>query len=255
MVGARRHWLYQLMPSMITDKAAARLESCLVPLLALLASLGIFGIFMASVGTNPFEALCPTVQRGLRHVVLLFNTLQRAAPLILTALCTAIPAHLGLIVIGGEGALVLGGLGAIVAGLAMPGAPPLLSKAVMAISGAIAGGAWVFLSGVLRHYRGVNETISSLLLNYVAIALLNNHLVDHCRVTRQALQNPRPRPLPQPIWWGLFRVPMCSGDSSGGWGRASSSMGYCAIPYLVLPRAWSVAMCAPPGWWGCRWEH
>ena len=165
------------MPSMVTDKAAARLEACLVPLLALLASLGIFGIFMASVGTNPFEVYALLYKGGFGTWFSWQNTLQRAAPLILTALCTAIPAHLGLIVIGGEGALVLGGLGAIVAALAMPGAPPLLSKAVMALSGAIAGGVWVFLSGVLRHYRGVNETISSLLLNYVAIALLN-HLVE-----------------------------------------------------------------------------
>ena len=51
------------------------------------------------------------------------NTLSRAAPLMLTALCTALPARLGLVVIGGEGALVLGGVAAAAAGVAVSGAP------------------------------------------------------------------------------------------------------------------------------------
>src|SRR5215472_1975220 len=54
------------------------------------------------------------------------NTLQRAAPLLLTALCCAIPARLGLVVIGGEGALALGGLAAAVTGIAVQAAPPAL---------------------------------------------------------------------------------------------------------------------------------
>ena len=56
------------------------------------------------------------------------NTLQRAAPLMLTALCTALPARLGLVVIGGEGALVLGGLRRGGVGLALADAPPSRSR-------------------------------------------------------------------------------------------------------------------------------
>jgi len=47
----------------------------------------------------------------------------------------------------------------------------------MAAAGMISGGAWIALAGGLRHYRGVNETISSLLLVYIALAILN-HLVE-----------------------------------------------------------------------------
>ncbi len=100
--------------------------------------------------------------------------MQRAAPLILTALAVAIPARIGLIMIGGEGALVLGGFFA--AAIAVPmidRAPPMLTILLMAIAGAGAGAAWVGICGALRHYRGVNETISSLLLTYIGIAIMN----------------------------------------------------------------------------------
>lgn len=101
------------------------------------------------------------------------NTLSRAAPLILTALCTALPARVGLIVIGGEGALMLGGLAAVAAGLALQGAPALVGQVGMAAAGMAAGGALIAGVGLLRHLRGVNETISSLLVTYVAISLFS----------------------------------------------------------------------------------
>jgi simple sugar transport system permease protein len=117
------------------------------------------------------------------------NTLTRAAPLILTALCTALPAQLGMVVIGGEGALVMGGLSATAAGLAIVTAPPLAVQLVMAIAGMIAGGLWITMVGALRHYRGVNETISSLLLNYIAIAIMN-HLVEGAMRDPASLNKP-----------------------------------------------------------------
>jgi ABC-type uncharacterized transport system permease subunit len=101
------------------------------------------------------------------------NTLSRAAPLILTALCTALPARVGLIVIGGEGALMLGGLAAVAAGLALHGAPPMVGQLGMAAAGMAAGGALIAAVGLLRHLRGVNATISSLLATYVAISVFN----------------------------------------------------------------------------------
>jgi simple sugar transport system permease protein len=84
---------------------------------------------------------------------------------------------LGLVIIGNEGALVVGGLGAVAMGLTLgTSAPPVVVQIAMALAGIICGGVWIGAVGALRHYRAVNETISSLLLNYIAIALLN-HLV------------------------------------------------------------------------------
>jgi simple sugar transport system permease protein len=95
----------------------------------------------------------------------------------LTALCTAIPARAGLLVIGGEGALVAGGVCAVLAGVVASGLAPALGTVVVCMAGAGAGAAWIAMAGALKHLRGVNETISTLLLNYIAIALLN-HLVS-----------------------------------------------------------------------------
>src|SRR5205807_8931399 len=93
------------------------------------------------------------------------------------ALCMAVPAHLGLVVIGGEGAVVLGGLAGAAVALPLLGAPPFVIWIAMALAGIVAGGAWIGLAGWLRARRGINETISSLLLAYVAIALFN-HIVE-----------------------------------------------------------------------------
>ena len=138
----------------------------------------IFGVFCALAGANPIAVYGSIYQAAFGRWSAWQNTLIRAAPLMLTALCTALPARLGLVIIGNEGALVMGGLAAMALGLSVGTAlPPLLVQVAMAGAGMVAGGLWIMLAGALRHYRGVNETISSLLLNYIAIALLN-HLVE-----------------------------------------------------------------------------
>jgi general nucleoside transport system permease protein len=87
-------------------------------------------------------------------------------------LCTALPARLGMIMIGNEGALLLGGLAAAGASMALPATlSPPFALCVLLLAGAIAGGLWIALAGVLRQRRGVNETIGSLLLFYVALGV------------------------------------------------------------------------------------
>lgn len=154
------------------------LESVALPLGAVLSALIIFGVFCALAGANPLAVYGSIYRAAFGSWSAWQNTLLRASPLMLTALCTALPARLGLVIIGNEGALVLGGLAAVMVGLALgsslPGGLVLLA---MALGSLVAGGLWIMAAGALRHYRGVNETISSLLLNYVAIALMN-HLVQ-----------------------------------------------------------------------------
>jgi simple sugar transport system permease protein len=154
------------------------IERMAVPALALLASAVLFGLLLAIYAeVDPLEAFALMYQGAFASWFSWQNTLTRAAPLILTALCTALPARLGLVVIGNEGALVLGGLAAAAIGISLAGAPPLLVQLAMALAGIIVGGIWIALAGALRQWRGVNETISSLLLAYIAIALLN-HFVE-----------------------------------------------------------------------------
>lgn len=142
-----------------------------LPIGALIAALLLFGGFVWLGGTSPVETWVLLFKGAFGEWFSWQNTLQRAAPLMLTALCVALPARAGLVIIGGEGAVVLGGLAA--AALPYLFAPPsnAFGTALVCLAGAVVGGAWIALAGALRQYRGVNETISSLLLAYTAIAL------------------------------------------------------------------------------------
>jgi general nucleoside transport system permease protein len=158
-------------------RAARRrsIEAVAVPSGAIIGALVLFGVFVALTGRNAL-AVYHEMYRGSFGTWFSFqNTLQRAAPLMLTALATALPLRLGLVVLGGEGAMVLGGLAAAAVGVHLHS--PMSVKVGMFVVGALMGGAWMAGAGLLRAYRGVNETISTLLLNYIAIALLN-HLVE-----------------------------------------------------------------------------
>lgn len=152
------------------------LEALVLPVAAVLFSLVLFGAFCAIAGANPIGVYASIYKAAFGSWRSFQNTLLRAAPLMLSSLCTALPARLGLVIIGNEGALVVGGLGAVAIGLALSSAPPTIVQIAMALAGVVCGGVWIGAVGALRHYRAVNETISSLLLNYIAIALLN-HLV------------------------------------------------------------------------------
>ena len=157
--------------------ARARLESVVIPFGAIVVTLLLFGAFVAVLGKSPLDVYYEMYRGAFGTWFSMQNTLLRASPLMLAALCTALPSRLGLVIIGGEGALVLGGLAAAATGVAIDGASPTVAMIAMLGAGVVVGGAWIALAGAMRIYRGVNETISSLLLTYIAIALLN-HFVE-----------------------------------------------------------------------------
>lgn len=152
-------------------------EALSVTTVALGISVLIFGVFVASIGISPISVYGAIYKGAFGSWFSWQNTLSHAAPLILAALCVAIPARLGLIIIGGEGAIMLGGLLAALCGIYLEGFPSHLGVAAILMAGAAGGGAWIGICGVLRRYRGVNETISSLLLVYLAASIFD-HLID-----------------------------------------------------------------------------
>jgi len=172
------------------------LEAVCIPIAAILFSLVLFGIFCAFAGANPFAVYASIYKAAFGSWFSFQNTLIRAAPLMLTSLCTALPAQLGLMIIGNEGAFVIGGIGAVAVGLAITSAPPTVVQLAMALAGIICGGLWIGAVGALRYYRAVNETISSLLLNYIAIAFLN-HLVGGPMKDPSSLNKPSTYPIPE----------------------------------------------------------
>jgi len=170
------------------------LESLALPVLALAGGLGLFGLFIWFDGHDPVQAWSLLFIGAFGDAFSLQNTLQRAAPLMLTALCVALPARAGLTVIGGEGALVLGGLACAALPYAMPLPTGAAGTLLLLLAAAAAGAAWIALAGWLRQWRGVNETISSLLLGYIAIALFK-HIVEGPLRDPASLNKPSTLPL------------------------------------------------------------
>ena len=176
-------------------------EAVVVPLLALAAALLLFSAFLLGLGKSPADFFDLVWRGAFASTFSLQNTLQRAAPLLLTALCVALPAQLGLVIIGGEGAVVLGGLAAAVIAIPLAFLPPILVQLAMALAGIVIGGAWIGLSGLLRAKRGVNETIASLVLAYIGIALFN-HLVEGPLRDPASLNKPSTLPIGDPNMLG-----------------------------------------------------
>ena len=114
-------------------------------MLAVATTVLLFSVFLWAREIPVLEAGALIYQGAFGSTFSWENTLLRAAPLMLTALCVALPARAGLIIIGGEGALVLGGLAAAVtplasatASTASAAAPALSALAARAASDSIA---------------------------------------------------------------------------------------------------------------------
>jgi ABC-type uncharacterized transport system permease subunit len=177
------------------------IETMVIPVGAIVAALLLFGIFVAITGRNPLAVYREMLRGSFGTWFSFQNTLQRAAPIMLTALATALPLRLGLVVLGGEGAMVLGGLAAAAIGIHLHS--PMSVKIGMFVAGALMGGLWMAGAGALRAYRGVNETISTLLLNYIAIALLN-HIVEGPLRDPTSLNKPSTLPIGDDNMLGNF---------------------------------------------------
>ena len=216
-------------------------EAICIPLGAIAVSLVLFGVFCACCGKDPFAVYGVIYRTAFGNWNTFQGTLLRGAPLMLTALCTALPARLGLMIIGNEGALVMGGIGSIIVGLLLSygsllptpeqvrqvsGLPAIVVQSGMAVGGLTFGGAWIAIVGALRHYRAVNETISSLLMNYIAIALLN-HLVEGPMKDPASLNKPSSFPLPE-----IYRLGNI-GDTRIHYGLLYGLIA-CAIAYFLI---------------------
>jgi simple sugar transport system permease protein len=142
-------------------------------LIALFGAIVIFGAFMKLKGVDPISAYRAMWDSTITGNDSLEQILVKATPLILAALAVTVPARAGLVNVGGEGQLVLGGIGAAAAvmwfGNSMPTGVQLL---VMAVFAAAAGALWAGIAAAMRLLVNVNEAVTTLLLNYVALYLM-----------------------------------------------------------------------------------
>lgn len=128
-----------------------------------------FGVIVLLQGENPLVAYQGMFNSTLRTKYGLSEVLVRMIPLLLCALAVALPARIGLVNVGGEGQLYLGAWASSWVALSFSGLPMALMLPAMFVAACIGGAAWALGPALLRAKGWLNETISTLLLNYVAI--------------------------------------------------------------------------------------
>ena len=149
------------------EKLKKSLTSFLVPVLSVLLAFAIGAIIMVALGANPVKALTSLYKGAFGTTAAIGTTLNKATPLIFTALCACFAYKCGVFNLGGEGQFLFGAtMGFVVVHcLNLTGIVGIL---VALIVGAIAGGLWGMIPGILKITRGLNEMIISIMLNYVA---------------------------------------------------------------------------------------
>ena len=157
----------------------------------------IFGAFVMAKGADPFEAFA-SMFAALRTDTSITGIATRSAPLVLAALAVAVPAKAGLVNVGGEGQLLLGGIGAVATSLALGGRlPGGATLVLLCLAGALCGAAWSALAALLRLKVGINEAVTTLLLNYIALDLMLFLIYDQWKDANGSGQ-PVTAPLPVP---------------------------------------------------------
>ena len=148
----------------------------LVSVSAIIVALILGGMVIASVGGNPFLSYAHIARASVGNIGVLSDTIVKATPLLLAALACSIAFRMKLWNIGAEGQFIMGAFGASAIVLA-PVLPAEASRwlfiPVMAVAGMAAGAIWGFIPGYLKAKFNVNEIISSLMMNYIAIAWIN----------------------------------------------------------------------------------
>lgn len=155
-------------------RAVGRAQGWGVPVAILLFALGMLGLGLAAAGYDALSALGALWRGSFGSVeVIASATLVRATPLIIIALGFALALRGGMLNIGAEGQFYAGAIAATWVGLHLSGWPALLAIAATWLAAGVAGMLWVAVPVLLRLRYGVLEVISTLLLNFVAEALVS----------------------------------------------------------------------------------
>lgn len=130
-------------------------------------------VFFALLGKPPFEMVASLVVYAAGDSYSISQTLAKTTPILLCALAAAVPGRLGLISVGAEGQLHAGAIGGTAMVLAAPGLPMALLLPAMLAAAALGGAVYGYVPGLLRARLEINETISTLVLNYVTVLLVS----------------------------------------------------------------------------------
>lgn len=139
------------------------------------AAAGVIGaVLLLAAGHDPVEAYREVIESGFGSDLAWARTLISATPLILTAVAAAVAFRMRLWNIGGEGQLYLGAIAASGVALALgDGVAPVLGVVLSLAAGVAAGALWAALAALPRAYLRTDEVISTLMLNFIALYLMN----------------------------------------------------------------------------------
>jgi len=168
-VDRRGGWLNALVPS---AARSPRTQEVLRFVVALTTALFGFGLVLLVQGRNPLSAYADMFGFTLGGAYGRSEVLVVMIPVLLCALAVAVPARVGLVNVGAEGQLYLGAWLASWAALSFTNLPPWVLLPFMLLLGLVGGGLWALIPAFLRSRGWLNETISTLLLNYVAVLIV-----------------------------------------------------------------------------------
>ncbi|MBI3243551.1 MAG: ABC transporter permease [Chloroflexi bacterium] len=147
-----------------------------VSLGAIIVALILGAVILKLVGGDPIAAYVHIGKAAFGDIGVFSDTLVKATPLIMVGLACSLAFRMKLWNIGAEGQFYIGALGAsavILSGLVPETAPRPVAITVMLIAGVAGGALWGFIPGWLKARLNVNEIITTLMLNYIAVALVN----------------------------------------------------------------------------------
>ena len=199
--------------------------------LGVLCAVLAFGIVMVFKGVNPVDAYADMI-RSLTVGDAFSQILVKATPIIFAALAVAVPARAGLVNVGGEGQLIIGGVAS--AGVVFwfaDSMPSAVLMVVMILAAAIAGALWAGLAGLMREKFGINEAVTTLLMNYLALDLMYFLIYDSWKDPAGSGQ---PATAPVPV---SLRLPLI-GTTSIHMGFVMALVAVATVALLIRKTAW-----------------
>ena len=145
----------------------------LLPLLAVPVAFLIGAMMLLALGANPLEAYGAMITGAFGDVSGLTQTLVKATPLLLVGLGVCIAFRGGVINIGGEGQIIVGALAATAVAVGFKEWPGLVLLPLCMLAGVLAGALWGGVPGILKARLGVNEILSTVMMNAIAVQLSN----------------------------------------------------------------------------------
>lgn len=161
------------MQAILDNPRINRILDFSLPLLATLAALAIGAVMLILIGANPTQAYPALVEGAFGSTNALADTIVKATPLLLVGLGICIAFRGGVINVGGEGQLIVGAILATLVGLSLPTTPAWILIPLAMLAGFAGGAIWGGIAGFLKAYFNVSEILTTIMMNAIAVQLMN----------------------------------------------------------------------------------